>query len=140
MARTERVGPADEKVTLNLSPVDLGKVDVLVAEGHYANRADFMRTAVRMLLDDRDDAVREAIVRRELTIGYLSHGRKDLERLLERGERLSVRVVGVFRLADDVSPDLADEAIERVRILGSLRAPAAVIERLRPKIERGEAT
>ena len=36
-----------EKITINLGPVDLGQIDLLVQEGFYSNRTDFIRTAVR---------------------------------------------------------------------------------------------
>lgn len=36
-----------EKLTINLGYVDLGQIDLLVAEGFYSNRSDFIRTAIR---------------------------------------------------------------------------------------------
>ena len=36
-----------EKITINMGFVDLGQVDLLVAEGFYSNRTDFIRTAIR---------------------------------------------------------------------------------------------
>jgi Arc/MetJ-type ribon-helix-helix transcriptional regulator len=34
-----------EKITLNLGPVDLGQIDLLVQEGFYSNRTDFIGTS-----------------------------------------------------------------------------------------------
>ena len=36
-----------EKITINLGYVDLGHIDLLVQEGFYSNRTDFIRTAIR---------------------------------------------------------------------------------------------
>ena len=34
-----------EKITINMSPVDLGQIDLLVREGFCQNRTDFICTA-----------------------------------------------------------------------------------------------
>lgn len=137
MARAERMGPPDEKVTVNLGPVDVGKVDLLVSEGLYGSRTDFIRTAVRRQIEEHELILHEAVLRRQFTIGYVQQGRGDLERLRAKGERLRARVVGVYRLSKDVTPELADDVLEQVWVLGSFRAPQAVKERLRRKIVRG---
>jgi Arc/MetJ-type ribon-helix-helix transcriptional regulator len=38
--------PETEKLTVNLTPVDLGRIELLVEQGFYANRAEFIRTAI----------------------------------------------------------------------------------------------
>ena len=53
--------PDSEKLTLNLGFVDLGQIDLLVRDGFYANRADFIRTAVRNQLDRQGDAVKQSV-------------------------------------------------------------------------------
>jgi Ribbon-Helix-Helix transcriptional regulator family len=50
--------PDSEKITINLGFVDLGRVDLMVREGFYSNRADFIRTAIRNQLERQDDAIR----------------------------------------------------------------------------------
>ncbi len=137
MARTQRAGPGDEKITINLGPVDLGSVDLLVEEGFYASRTDLIRAAIRRLLDEHRSVLNDALTRRELTVGFVSFDRQHLEGVRDRRERLDVRVVGVFALDDDVSPELADETLERVWVLGSFRAARAVAERLGDKVARG---
>lgn len=136
MARPERAGPPDEKLSVNLGPVDLGTIDVLVEEGFYATRADFIRSAVRRQLEEHKAAVADAITRREFTVGYVRHNRTDLEAAKKRKQRLDIRVVGVLHLADDIDADLADAVIERLDVLGSLRAPKAVLDRLGDRVSR----
>jgi Arc/MetJ-type ribon-helix-helix transcriptional regulator len=131
MAPAERSGPEDEKVTINLGPVDLGRIDLLVREGVYSNRTDFIRDAIRNQLEDNKRIVDDVVVRKDYTIGYLSHSRADLERLRKKGERLKVRVVGVYKLADDVTPQLAKAVIEEVNVLGSFRGPKDVVAWMR---------
>jgi Arc/MetJ-type ribon-helix-helix transcriptional regulator len=123
-----------EKITLNLSVVDLGKVDLLVEQGFYANRSDLIRTALRNQLDRHADAVQEAVVRREFVVGVLVHGREGLERRRARGETLDIRVVGMVHIANDVPPELARDVIHGLQVYGVLRASPAVKDALADRI------
>jgi Arc/MetJ-type ribon-helix-helix transcriptional regulator len=119
-----------EKITINISVVDLGKVDLLVEEGFYANRTDFIRTAIRNQLTRHDDEVRQTVSRRSLIIGVMLYRRKDLERHRAEGQRLKISVAGMLSLADDVTPELARETIESVKVVGVFRASKAVKDAL----------
>jgi Arc/MetJ-type ribon-helix-helix transcriptional regulator len=115
-----------EKITINVGLVDLGQIDLLVDEGFYANRTDFIRTAIRRQLESRAGAVDDSVSRRTLTLGTLHLGRPELERLRNAGETVDVRVLGLATVADDVSPELALATISTVEVLGAFRAPRAV--------------
>lgn len=66
-----------EKITINLGPVDLGRIDLLVQEGFYANRSDFIRTAIRNQLGTEADAVTRSIERHTLELGLRDIGRAE---------------------------------------------------------------
>lgn len=134
MARPERSGPPDEKITINLGPVDLGRVDLLVEEGFYASRTDFIRDAIRRLLDDHKGVLSEAAVRREVTVGFVRLSAGELQRAAGKKEKLDIRVLGRLEISDDVTPDLADKAIERVSVRGALQAPRNVLDRLGERV------
>ncbi len=127
--------PDSEKLTLNLGFVDLGQVDLLVSEGFYGNRSDFIRTAIRNQLAAHADPVRQAVTRRMLVLGAQHLSAANLERTRAARERLQVRVLGLFTLADDVTVPLALDTIESVEVLGAWLAPpavkAALLERVR---------
>jgi len=120
-----RVGDT-EKLTINLGVVDLGQVDLLVQEGFYSNRSDLIRTAVRNQLAVHADTVRQTVARRTLMLGLQHLSRADLERAVASGERLRVQVLGLARIADDVTPELALAAIESVSVLGAFHASPEV--------------
>ena len=122
-----------EKITINLGLVDLGQIDLLVDEGFYANRTDFIRTAIRRQLDNRAAAVNDTVERRALTLGTQYLTRRDLEALRAEGRRIEVRVLGLATIADDVSPELALDTIASVEVLGAFRAPRAVKAALAPR-------
>ncbi len=115
-----------EKITINLGLVDLGEIDLLVGEGFYANRTDFIRTAIRRQLETRSGAVKDSVERRTLALGSVHYNRAQLEALRREGRTVQLRVLGLGSIADDVSPELALDTIESVEVLGAFRAPRAV--------------
>ncbi|MGD9508783.1 MAG: CopG family transcriptional regulator [Geminicoccaceae bacterium] len=127
--------PADsEKITINLGHVDLGQIDLLVAEGFYGNRSDLIRTAIRSLLDRHHDTVRGSVARKGLDLGLRRYGRAELEAARDAGTPLAIRVLGLASIAADVSPELAREAIASVEVLGTLQASPAVRAALADRI------
>ena len=128
-----RIGET-EKLTINLGVVDLGKIDLLVQEGFYSNRTDLIRTAIRNQLSVHGDEVKRTISRRTLVLGLQDFSRADLERALAAGQMLQIQVVGLARIANDVSPDLARSTIQSVEVLGAFQASAAVREALADRI------
>jgi Arc/MetJ-type ribon-helix-helix transcriptional regulator len=131
----KQVRPVDtEKITINLGYVDLGRIDLLVEEGFYTNRTDFIRSAIRQQLLQQAQTVEALIERRTLDIGLRVFTREDLEAARAAGEVLHIKVVGLARLADDITPELADEAIASITVLGALQAPPQVTAVLRSRI------
>ncbi|KGJ06290.1 CopG family transcriptional regulator [Paracoccus sphaerophysae] len=124
----------NEKITINLGHVDLGRIDLLVQEGFYANRSDFIRTAIRNQLTAQADAVARSIERHTLELGLHDITRIELEAALQAGRMLHVRVVGLARIAGDVPADLARQTIGSITVLGALQAPAAVKAALADRI------
>jgi Arc/MetJ-type ribon-helix-helix transcriptional regulator len=115
-----------EKITLNLGPVDLGHVDLLVQEGFYATRTDFLRTAIRNQLLAHADVLKQAVARKTLVLGLQRYTRKDLETVLAAGQKLQIRILGLATIDEDVSPELALATIDEISVLGAFHASSAV--------------
>ena len=123
-----------EKITINLGPVDLGKIDLLAQEGFYANRTDFIRTAIRNQLTIHDEEVKRTVARKTLVLGVQYYTRHDLEQVRAAGEKLQINVLGLASIADDVTPELALATIDAVVVLGAFRASPAVKAALSSRI------
>ena len=121
----ERV-PETEKITINLGYVDLGRIDLLVQEGFFSNRTDFIRTAIRNQLHQQSEEVSRSIERHRLEVGLLELGAAELEAARAAGEMLHVKVVGLLRIAPDVTPELALQTIGSLTVLGALQASREV--------------
>ena len=115
-----------EKITINLGFVDLGHIDLLVQEGFYFNRTDFIRTAIRNQIDRHADVVRKAVTRKSVDLGLRHFSRADLEAARDAGQMLNIRVLGLASIADDVTPELARATIASLAVLGALHASSAV--------------
>lgn len=127
MARNNEAPKGDsEKITINLGFIDLGHIDLLVRDGHYANRTDLIRTAIRNQLGQHRDVLGQAVTRRRLVLGIVHITKSELEAARARGETLEFRVLGLGSIAFDVTPELARETIASLTVLGTLHAPAAV--------------
>jgi len=115
-----------EKITINLGYVDLGHIDLMVQEGFYSNRTDFIRTAVRNQIERHADVVRQSVKRTSVDLGLRHFGREDLEAARAAGRMLDIRVLGLASIATDVTPELARATIASLVVLGALHASPAV--------------
>jgi Arc/MetJ-type ribon-helix-helix transcriptional regulator len=134
LQETRRKSADSEKITINLGYVDLGHVDLLVQEGFYSNRTDFIRTAIRNQLDRHGEAVRQSVARHRLDLGLRQYSRQELERVQAAGETLEIQVLGLVVIGADVSAELARDTIASIHVLGALQASPAVKAALRDRI------
>jgi Arc/MetJ-type ribon-helix-helix transcriptional regulator len=132
---TRRKESESEKITINLGFVDLGHIDLLVQEGFYSNRTDFIRTAIRNQVLTHGEVLKKSVARRSMVLGLQRYTRQDLENVLASGEQLHIHVLGLATIDDDVPPQLALRTIASVVVLGALRASpevkAALADRIR---------
>ena len=123
-----------EKITINLGVIDLGQIDLLVQEGFYSNRTDFIRTAIRTQLATHAEVVKQTVARKTLVLGLQHYTRHDLETVRAAGQMLQIHVLGLARIAEDVSPELARATIDSLVVLGALQASPAVKAALADRI------
>lgn len=127
-------GGDSEKITINLGFVDLGRVDLLVQEGFYSNRSDFIRSAIRRQLDQHAESLNRSVDRHSLELGLRDYGSAELEAARRANEMLHIKVLGLVRIAQDVTPELARATIGSLTVLGALQASAAVKSALADRI------
>lgn len=114
--------PELEKITINLSVVDLGKIDLLVDEGFYSNRTDFIRSAIRGQINSHASSIEQTVVRKAFVLGVLVYSKENLETRKKAGEKLDIRTIGMLVIEDDVTPELVLETINSVKIYGVVKA------------------
>ncbi len=124
-----------EKITMNMSVVDLGQIDLLVKEGFYSSRTDFIRTAIRNLLNTHSAVVKESVSRQSFVMGVLLYNSADLEERRLKSIHLNIKVLGMFILDPEVTPELAIATIESVEVHGVFRASEAVKKALGNRIK-----
>ena len=127
--------PENEKITINLGFVDLGRIDLLVQEGFYSNRSDLIRTAIRNQIESHGEVVSKSLERHTMELGLRDYSLADLEALRDAGEVLHVKVVGMARFDSDITPDLAVQTIGSITVLGALQVSADVRTALGDRIK-----
>jgi Arc/MetJ-type ribon-helix-helix transcriptional regulator len=125
-----------EKITINLGFIDLGQIDLLVQEGFYSTRSDFIRNAIRVQLAGHGDVVRQTVARKTLVLGLQHLSRKDLEAVQAAGQQLHIQVLGLARIAEDVPAELARDTIASLFVLGALQASPPVKAALADRIHK----
>jgi metal-responsive CopG/Arc/MetJ family transcriptional regulator len=123
-----------EKITINLSAVDLGHIDLLVEQSFYSTRTDFIRTAIRNQIQTHNRVIEETVARKAIVVGVLIFDKGSLEKYLEENERVDIRVLGMLVLTKEVTPELASQAINSIKVFGVFRAEKAVKEVLTDRI------
>lgn len=126
LVEVRRKEAESEKITINLGFVDLGHIDLLVEDGFYSNRTDFIRTAIRNQVLAHGEVLKQSVARRSMVLGLQRYTRRDLEAVLAAGEKLHIQVLGLATIDDDVPPQLAAQAIASVAVLGALHASPQV--------------
>jgi len=128
--------PETEKITINMGAVDLGKIDLLVQEGSYTNRTDFIRTAIRNQIDKHIFEIEQSVSRNSFVVGALIFDRKDLEKYRLKSEKINLKIIGFLHLQNDIDPELAKEVIESLQVRGIFQASEevkkAIADKMRP--------
>jgi Arc/MetJ-type ribon-helix-helix transcriptional regulator len=127
--------PENEKITINLGFVDLGRIDLLVQEGFYSNRSDLIRTAIRNQLDSHLDVVKKSLERHTMELGLRDYSVADLTAVRDAGEVLHIKVVGLARFDPAITPELALETIASITVLGALQASTDVKKAIADRIK-----
>ena len=118
-------GSKREKIILTLEADEARQMDLLIEQGLYPSRESFLETAIRNLMFEHDVHVQPVVG--QLTVaGIMMHNRKSLEQLRASGKQLELNVTGIFRLADDVTPELACVVIKSLKVCGAFQASAEV--------------
>ncbi len=123
-----------EKITINISVVDLGRIDLLVEQGFYSTRTDFIRTSIRNHLSTHASTIEEAVARRAFIVGALIYTQEGLTRHLNSNEQIDIRAVGMLSISHEVTPELATATIKSIKVLGVFRASEEVKKALADRI------
>jgi Predicted transcriptional regulators containing the CopG/Arc/MetJ DNA-binding domain len=119
-----------EKLTINLGIVELAQVDVLVEQGIYSNRSDFIRTAIRKQLENHGDRIERALTPIPTAtqkdwlraIGIFTISKEELEEFVKNNEKINISVIGMLILERDINVELFKRAVNKIVIRGKLVA------------------
>lgn len=140
--------PKMEKLTINLPPVEIARIDILVEAGYYPSRAEFIRAAIRKTIDTHEDFLAKKldkiastsgesddgeIISRISGIGIYHLSKETFEKTIKQGKKMKISVVGMLNLDKDVTPEHIRNAVESAQVYGIVRASPKVKEVLQGK-------
>ena len=113
-----------EKITINISVVDLGKIDYLVEQGFYGNRTDFLRTAIKGQLYGHEDWLNREFMARTLDVGIVRLCAEDLN----GKEYQDYTVLGKLIIDESVTLDDLKKVFRRIKVFGKVKCSSAIKE------------
>lgn len=122
-----------EKVSVNINTSTLSEIDLLVDNGYYSNRSDFINQAIREALGRQRGTI-EGIVRRQEArtergswfIGVSGFTAKEIAQMHAEGERISMTGYGVLHIDPACDREMLYAVLESIRVRGKVVAPADV--------------
>lgn len=140
-----------EKVSVNMNSATLASIDLLVDNGYYSNRSDFINQAVRDALREHRGDIDRIVEKNEkrathssgnLTVstpmvstlrggdhwffGVSGITRRELEELHEAGETMRLKGYGVLVIDDDCDEELLFSVVEELKIRGKVCASDSI--------------
>ena len=121
-----------EKVSVNINIGTLSQIDLLVDQGFYSNRSDFINQAVREYLNNKQDKIRAEEENYDKWnfiwfIGLRALLKNELEPVKTQGRRKEIRGYGVL-LIDESLDDLVIETISSIHVKGKVKCPDRIKE------------
>ena len=115
-----------EKITININTVDLGYIDVMVSEGYYATRTEFIKTAIKRQLEGHNRDLERLIERKGqghtwIIVGIGGLTESDLLKAKAAGQKLRITVVGLLVIPEDIPLELIEETVESINVYGVSR-------------------
>ncbi|MDF2542395.1 MAG: hypothetical protein K0S47_2113 [Herbinix sp.] len=121
-----------EKITININTVDLGYIDLLVNDGYYASRTEFIKTAIKRQLDKHEEDTKKLVEQKvkyghSILIGVGGFTKSELEKIIKNGEnKIKIVIVGLFILPKDITLELLEQAVESIKVYGVCRCSQEV--------------
>ena len=121
---------ATEKITININTVDLGYIDVLVRDGYYATRTEFIKTAIKRQLERHNRELERLIERKEQEtpwiVGIGGFTEDDLLKAKAAGQKLRITVVGLLIIPESIPLELIEETVVSINVYGVSRCSREV--------------
>lgn len=119
-----------EKVTINLGVVDLGYIDLLVSNGHFSNRTDFIKNSIRASLAEHKEFIDGMIQEKKQTsstvVGVSVLNQKEVNERNINNESVDLVVVGLLILGKDINKEQLFNTYNSIKVYGSVKADSEI--------------
>lgn len=122
----KKVNEQSEKITINVNHIDLGKIDLLIDNGFFSNRSDFIRAAIRNELNKNGSYVEEKIEKKGFLVGIAKYNEDDFQKAIESNQLINLRIIGLFVIDSNVPLELVKQSVKKIDVKGTLIAPKEI--------------
>lgn len=125
-----------DKVSVNINTSTLSEIDLLVDNGYYSNRSDFINQAIREALTAQRSTIDRIVDRHEgrakagsdWFIGVSGYTAKGIEEMYAEGEKTSLTGYGVLHIDPACDREKLYAVVESIHVRGKVIAPGDVKE------------
>ena len=126
-----------EKVSVNVNLSTLSQIDLLVDNGYYSNRSDFINQALRAALQQQHSTLDRIIEQRSETaqqkkdqwfIGLFSLSAADVEEMCRQGGGFTITGYGMLVIDEEADEEELFAAVRKICVKGKVACPKSVKE------------
>ena len=115
----------NEKVSFNISQIDLGKIDYLIENGFYGNRTEFIRAAIKRELNTSDKWLNNEFIAKQIEMGNVTINKSNLS-LYDKPTNLIV--IGKLTIDNDILLEDLKDVFKTIKIFGKKNIPNSIID------------
>ena len=118
----------NEKVSVNINTSTLSQIDLLVDNGYYSNRSDFINQALRSELQKNQSTIDRIIERQSKKtgndngwfLGIYGITAKEVLEMYEKGEKMTLTGYGVLSIDKDCDEEKLFAVVESIKHRGKV--------------------
>ena len=126
-----------EKVSVNINASTLSSIDLLVDNGYYSNRSDFINQALREGLQKHQSTIDRIIDKKtesnaessnQWFVGVYSLDKQDIERALQKGREFEIKGYGVLVIENNIEEESLFKVVRAINIKGKVVCKKSIKE------------
>ena len=126
-----------EKVSVNINTSTLSSIDLLVDNGYYSNRSDFINQALREGLQKHQNTIDRIIEKKteqsgespnHWFIGVYGLEKQDVEQAKNRGVEMEIKGYGVLVIDEDIDEEVLFATVRTIKVKGKIVCKKSIKE------------
>ena len=126
-----------EKVSVNINTSTLSSIDLLVDNGYYSNRSDFINQALREGVQKHQNTIDRIIDKKTKSsngspnqwfIGVYGLEKQEVEKAKSQGKEIGIKGYGVLVIDGDIEDNTIFEVVRTIKVKGKVVCKKSIKE------------